>query len=128
MFNNIADVLDSIETVRQDYLAARRHGIPFLEKDFSPKTALCKKMLKNVDILMKRIERSSTISQRQFQAGTKAFVVGVPYKPFAHNKNNIWATEMFEDKELDRTNEINFKRKLIDSYNGQLLCHSFYGQ
>lgn len=109
--------MKSISQLDCDFEAARRHGIPQLEGNFSPKTDVCKKVLESVGILMRRIRVASHIPQRYYEVGTKAFVVGAPYRRFPGDSVHLYATEMCEDKGLDRINEINFKRKLADLYN-----------
>lgn len=117
----ISDMMDSIQRLEQDCASARKYGIAQLGASYRPSTDVCKQMNKTIGTLMNRIKNNTYVSQLPFENGSKAFVVGVPYKPFPHSKNNIWVTHMSEDKNRDRANEINFKQQLVKLYNEKYL-------
>lgn len=117
-----------IDRLLEQYALARKEGIAFLGSSHSgPKTAKCKEMLNNINLVINVIKKNATIKQDFFTHGSKVCVIG---RTFGHRdgKNHVFAYDMFEDAGISREFEIKFKKHLLDVYKMKYLKFKINGQ
>lgn len=116
-----------VDQLFEEYALARREGIPYLGTEhFGPKTAKCKEMLDNVNVILNVIRRNGAIKQEFFTHGCKVCVIG---RVFSHSDgtNHVFAFNMIEDVDLNRDFEINFKKHLTDVYKTKYSAYTING-
>lgn len=120
--NCFADLLRQIEVLRRDYFIAKKEGIVCADKEFlPPQSEKCKEILRNVEILLKCIDRNNTITHESFPAGAKLFVVGQPFWNEIYKEVQLFAYNIYDDSGPNRDMEIKFKNNLYRLYETRYL-------
>ncbi|XP_055311039.1 uncharacterized protein LOC129573902 [Sitodiplosis mosellana] len=119
---------DGINRMLEEYALVQREGIAFLgTSHYGPRTARCKKMLSNLNIILNMIRQNGSIKQEFFTHGCKVCVIG---RVFRHSDgtNHVFAYDMIEDAGMNRDFEIKFKLHLLDVYKTKYLKYQITGE
>lgn len=115
-------MLRQIEFLRRDYFTAKKEGIVGAEKEIlPPQSEKCKEILRNVEILLRCIDRNNTITHESFLAGAKLFVVGLPFWHEIYKEVQLFAYNIYDDSGPNRDMEIKFKNNLYRLYKTRYL-------
>lgn len=112
----VAETQRNLACLERHVKDAAHIGLSQLGALANPHSAECKKVVRSLHILLKRIRTQSHVQQHPFRAGSKAFVIGAPYRPFPGDPVRLYATEIFVDDGMNRNDEINFKQHLVHLY------------
>lgn len=96
-------------------MIAKKHGIPYLEKNYSSESEQCRQHLENIksflDVIKSRHNSYNNIIEILHKNGEKMAIMGSPYE---FNGNMcVYAFCMQVDDKPNRNIEINFKRNLV---------------
>lgn len=115
--SSLAGILRQIEILRGDYVLAQKEGIAGAGQDLlPPQSEKCKKVLRDIEIILNCIDRNTRATQENFPAGAKMFVVGWPFWSDLFKEVQFFAYNIYEDSGLNRDMEINFKRHVFRLY------------
>lgn len=113
----ITDLLRQVEILRADYFIAKKEGIACADKELlPPHSEKCKKILRDVEIILKCIDRNNRMAHERFSTGVKMFVVGIPFWNEFFKEIQLFAYNIHEDSGINRDMEINFKKHLFRLY------------
>lgn len=120
--STIADLLRRVEVLRRDYFIAKKEGIVCAGQDLlPPQSEKCKQILRDVETILKCIDRNNRVTHERFPTGVKMFVVGIPYWNEMFKEVQFFAYNIHEDSGLNRDMEINFKKHLFRLYETKYL-------